>query len=104
MRFMCQYFKSERRVLISLEQTATRNGFYAAKDGKPKSANPSVWTVGDKQYSDPYKDDWDHGWDCWHSRVLPWAIQKLFVDERQRSMIKDYFKEHGILPEDINNV
>jgi len=70
---MCQAYENERAGIVASEHYATIKGFAAARQSKSKSDNP---------FNTPYfsyeKDAWNHGWNCWHERILPAALQKQY--------------------------
>lgn len=65
---MCQAYEGERASIVMSENQATIAGFVAARKGLPKSANPHapIWRYD--------REAWDHGWNCWQIKILPWAL------------------------------
>jgi hypothetical protein len=96
---MCQYFESECRLMRSLESRQNILGFRAAKDGLPPSSNPNIWVVGVQKYSNHYCKDWDYGWECWHERVLPWALVRELTTEQRQEAEEKFKKSRELIPE-----
>lgn len=69
---MCQAYDGERASIVASENRATIEGFTAARKGLPKSANPHT------KFGKYDSDAWDHGWDCWRHKILPWALERVF--------------------------
>jgi len=69
---MCQAYDGERASIITGENYATIEGFAAARKGLPKSANPH------REFGMYDREAWDHGWDCWHHKILPWALERVY--------------------------
>ena len=87
---MCQAYAAEANFVVFCEQQATLEGFSAARVGKSKESAPHL-----------FGDAWKHGWECWHQRILPWALGKKLQDYKKRYETGEDFKRTGKLPEDL---
>ncbi len=70
---MCQSYENKRAGIVAGEDYAVIKGFAAAKTNKPKTDNP--FSTSSFSYE---KDAWEHGWYCWHERILPAALQRNY--------------------------
>ncbi|MBI2023064.1 hypothetical protein HYT01_00680 [Candidatus Giovannonibacteria bacterium] len=95
---MCQAYEAERNFIVSGEHYNTIQGFAAAYRGEPKSVNPHN-KYGILKY-DYDRIAWDHGWDCWHVRLLPYALELKLDNGGGRVCFKasEEFKKTGKLP------
>ncbi|MDO8504283.1 MAG: hypothetical protein Q7S36_00320 [Candidatus Liptonbacteria bacterium] len=69
---MCQAYDGEWASITASENFAVIKGFAAARKGLPKSANPHA------KFGKYDREAWDHGWDCFHERILPWALERHY--------------------------
>jgi len=93
---MCQAYEAERASIVAGENRATIEGFKAASEGKLESDNPFNWGKYDKEA-------WDHGWRCWHQKILPYALEGIFLretnfDYSKTAIVKDRFERKRSLP------
>lgn len=68
---MCQVYESERASIVRGENQATIAGFVAALKNLPKSKNPH------DSFREYDRKAWDHGWNCWQIKILPWALAQI---------------------------
>lgn len=98
---MCQAYEAEKKFIIASDEIATFRGFVAARKGKLMDSNPFYSSERD------YHKAWNFGWESWHEKSLPWAL-----DSKYRQMtgahttgdIKKRFKENGELPNELVNI
>lgn len=94
---MCQAYEGERALIISEEHYAATQGFAAAWAGKLRE-NPYTQGIYAKQA-------WEHGFSCFGSHVLPWAIEKIYHEDGSRFgegfKVSERFREKGTLPEKV---
>lgn len=97
---MCQAYEAERNFIVHGEHFNTIKGFAAARNGEPKKSNPNG------QYSKYDRESWDHGWDCWHARILPYALELKLEnkDGWTRFRASQEFKETGTLPKPLEQI
>lgn len=92
--------ESEHSFIIRIENRATIHGFGAARSGKPKESNP----FNNKPWSRYQREAWDHGWGCWHERLLPYALEQdyhLVGNFVRVAEVREQFKNTGELPLDL---
>lgn len=95
---MCQAYDGERASIVAGENYATIEGFVAARKGLPKSTNPHT------KYGKYDSEAWGHGWDCWHQKILPWALEREYhlkgrVPDAQKA--SEQFKLTGEIPAEL---
>ena len=98
---MCQAYAAEKAAIITGEDYATIAGFTAARNGASQSSNPYG------KLEEHGHDAWDHGWGCWHERILPWALERNYhrdgrIAEAQKA--RQQFKLTGELPPELINL
>ncbi|MDP3999689.1 MAG: hypothetical protein Q8P76_03830 [bacterium] len=95
---MCQAYAGEKALITWGEDCATIAGFAAASKGIPKSANPY------NRFERYNRDAWDHGWACWHERILPWALEQQYHQDGRITEARkacELFKLTRELPADL---
>lgn len=99
---MCQAYDAERAVILAKENLATLRGFAAARLARQKSENPY------HQKGEMYSfDAWNHGWNCWWERILPWALEKTYHsrgDYAGAQQARFSFEKTGKLPEELEKI
>ncbi|MDO8495473.1 MAG: hypothetical protein Q7S32_03050 [bacterium] len=96
---MCQAYEAERYLIAYSENSATIVGFKAARDGQTKDTNPHRL-----KYE---REAWDHGWACWQTRLLPWALEKHYYsvnDYKGARQAREQFENYGTLPQDLEDL
>ncbi len=103
---MCQAYEGERNAIISGEHFASIRGFKAALLNQSETYNQCG---GDMYASKAY----DHGFDCYQGRILPYAMELKYRDYCETVLKKEWygyglknlrdieneFKKTGELPE-----
>lgn len=67
---MCQAYEGERNFILRTEDRYTREGYEAAKSGKPKEVPNQI--KGDLYY----EPAWLHGYGCFEEGIVPYAVEK----------------------------
>ena len=101
MKNMCQAYEGERNYIVAGENIATKRGFAAAKLHKPKDSNP-FYSLGIYD-----REAWNHGWESWHERLLPWALDREYrkiTGAWQTQDIQPQFKDTGKLPDELETI
>ena len=93
---MCQAYEAEYTSIVRGENRATIAGFKAAQNGEEKRRNPHS-----SKYDGYNYDAWNHGFDCFKERLLPWAIERQYTDYKEREELHVYFRQHGRLPDAV---
>ena len=70
---MCQHAEGESNYLQGVEDRAQIEGFAAAKNRVARDSNPYENISIDRTRFEA----WQSGWSCWHSKVLPWSLEKV---------------------------
>lgn len=86
---MCQAYEGEASYIQKSEGRATIEGFKAAKNGEPITKNPH------REYSIYEREAWNHGWRCFQSKLLPYAIECLVPAGPFRGKLREVFKKTG---------
>ena len=87
---MCQAYEAEKRSIILGCESMVLRGFVAARLGRPQQTNsPHGFN----------ENVWNHGWRCWHERILPWALIKELGFERRRQACEAFNNYQELLPE-----
>lgn len=87
---MCQAYEGERAAIVAGENYATKQGFKAAATGGKLEDNPDKWSI----YSG---NAWYHGFACWMSGLLPWAIERE-LERGTGQRTANTFRQTGELP------